>query len=279
MTKRTTLGLLATASLAAAVSAPALATSEPETDMPIAVDIIEGIEWTLLRQQVDGALVELPDDVGITLLMQDGTATGNGGCNSYGAPYGRDGDALTFGAIEATEMYCPDASDLESAYFANLAEVTSGFSTGGTLVMTGTDGDPILEFETAATGPMPTDGVEGLAWQLESLVLPDGTELTPIPDEVVASIALEEGQATGSGGCNGFSASYQLDGATLSFGDVLSTRMACPEPVMGVEYALFAQLGHVASWSSDGGSFTLYDATGSALAQLVPAPADGPESS
>ena len=279
MTKRTALGLLAAASLAAAVSAPALATSEPETDTPIAVDIIEGIDWTLQRQQVDGALVELPHDARITLLMQDGTATGTGGCNSYGASYERDGDALTFGVIEATEMYCLDASDLESAYFANLAEVTNGFSTGGTLVMTGTDGDPILEFEVAATGPLPSDGVEGLAWQLESLVLPDETELTPVPDEVVASIVLEEGQATGSGGCNGFSASYQLGGARLSFGDVLSTRMACPEPVMSFEQAFFTQLGSVASWSSDGGSVTLYDADESALARLMPADADEPVAS
>ena len=279
MTKRTTLGLLAAASLAAAVCAPAVATSEPETDMPIAVDIIEGIDWTLLRQQVDGMLVELPDDVGITLLMQDGMASGSGGCNSYGASYERDGDALTFGVIEATEMYCPDASDLESAYFANLAEVTAGFSTGGTLVMTGTDGEPVLEFETAGTIPMPTDGIEGLSWQLESLVLPDEAGLTPIPQGVVASIVLEDGQATGSGGCNSFSATYQLDGAALSFSEVLSTRMACPEPAMGLEQAFYAQLGSVASWSSDGGSVTLYDASGSALARLVPADADEPVAS
>ncbi len=279
MTKRTTLGLLAAASLAAAVSAPAVATSEPETDLPIAVDIIEGIDWTLLRQQVDGVLVEQPDDVGITLLMQDGMATGSGGCNSYGGSYERDGDALTFGVIEATEMYCFDASDLESAYFANLAEVTTGFSTGGTLVMTGTDGEPVLEFETAGTMPMPTDGIEGLSWQLESLVLPEEAGLTPVPQDVVASIVLEDGQATGSGGCNGFSATYQLDGAALSFSEVLSTRMACPEPAMDLEQAFFAQLGSVASWSSDGGSVTLYDASGSALARLVPADADEPVAS
>jgi heat shock protein HslJ len=279
MTRRTTLGLLAAASLAAAVSAPALATSEPETDMPITVDIIEGIDWALLRQQVDGALVDLPDDVGITLLMQDGTASGSGGCNSYGASYERDRDALTFGVIEATEMYCPDASDLESAYFTNLAAVTTAFSTGGTLVMTGTDGDPILEFEPAGTFPLPTDGIEGLSWQLESLVLSDEAGLTPVPQEVVASIVLEDGQATGSGGCNGFSASYELDGSALSFSEVLSTRMACPEPTMGLEQALFAQLGSVAGWSYDGGSVTLHDASGSALARLVPADADEPVAS
>jgi heat shock protein HslJ len=279
MTKRTTLGLLAAASLAAAVSAPAIATSEPETDLSIAVDIVEGIDWTLLRQQVDGALTELPDDVRITLLMQDGTATGHGGCNEYFASYERGGDALTFSAVGSTEMYCPEYSDVESAYFANLAEVTTGFSTGGTMVMTGTDGDPILEFEMAATGPLPTVGVEGLEWQLESIVLPDEAELTPVPQEVVASILLEDGRATGKGGCNRFSASYQLDGAALSFGEALSTRMACPDPVMSFEHALFAQLGSVASWSSDGGSVTLYDANGSELARLLPVDADEPVAS
>jgi heat shock protein HslJ len=270
MTTRSTLGLLAAATMVAALAAPALAADEPDPDAPIAVDLIAGLDWSLVRQQVDGVLTELPADVIVTLRLEDGTATGNGGCNDYFGSYQLDGDALTFGAIGATEMYCFGSSDVEAAYFANLAAVATGVSTGGTLVMTDAAGGIILEFEPSATDVIPADGLEGLAWQLDSLLLPGTDELTPVPACVVATIELENGESSGSGGCNGYSASYELNGSDLVFGPVLSTRMACPEPAMGLENALFAQLGAVAGWYSDGGSVTFVDATGVPLAHFVP---------
>lgn len=271
MIKGTTLGLLATATMVAAVSAPALATSEPEPEMPIAVDIIEGLRWSLVRQQVDGALVDVPQGVTITILMEDGTVTGNGGCNDYFGSYQREGDALAFSDLGATEMYCLETSELEAAYLANLAAVTNGFSTGGTLIMTEADGDPLLEFVPSDLDPIPTDGIEGLAWQLEALALPGTGELAPVPAEVVATILLENGRASGHGGCNAFSTSYELAGIALAFDRAVSTKMACPGPVMQYEDALLTQLAGVASWSSDGGSVTLYDGDGQELARLVPA--------
>lgn len=162
MTARVVLGLLASAALLTAIHAPALATSEPEPDGPIAVEIIEGIEWSLSRQAMDGVLVELPAGVSVSLRLADGHAAGNGGCNDYSAAYQRDGDALVFGPLVATEMYCLETSDVEAGYFADLAGVTGVFSTGGTLVMTGADGEPILEFEVADVAPVPTDGIDDL---------------------------------------------------------------------------------------------------------------------
>ena len=162
MTTRVVLGLLASATLITAIHAPALATSEPELDGPIAVDIIEGLEWSLSRQAMDGVLVELPAGVSVSLRLEDGTAAGNGGCNDYSAGYQRDGDALVFGPLVATEMYCFESSDVEVGYFADLATVTGAFSTGGTLVMTGADGEPLLEFEVADVTPVPTDLIDDL---------------------------------------------------------------------------------------------------------------------
>jgi len=270
MTKRTPLGLVAAAAMAAVISAPAVATGEPDADTSMAVDLIEGLTWSLQRQAVDGALVELPDGVTITLQMESGSATGNGGCNGYFGSYVRDGDSLTFSDIGATEMYCPTTSELEAAYLADLAAVTSGFSTGGTLVMTGADGEPILEFAPADSEPIPADGLEGLAWQLDAIVLPGTSEPAPVPVDVVSTIELADGQASGNGGCNGFSAAYDLDGAVLAFDIVISTKMACPEPAMAVENALFTQLDAVAGWYSDGGSLTFVGADGQVLAHFVP---------
>lgn len=269
MSTRATLGLLASATMIATISAPALATSEPETDEPISVDIIEGIDWSLTRQAIEGVLAELPEGLTITLRLDDGTATGNGGCNDYFASYERDGDAFTFGAIGATEMYCLDTSEAEASYFATLASVTAAFSTGGSLVMTGADGQPILEYLPADVAPMPTDAIEGLAWQLEWLADTGGADGSDVPAEVVVTMVLDGGVASGDGGCNRWSADYELDGSDLVFGPVMSTRKACPEPAMGVETAFFGQLGSVTSWASDGAGLVLFDAEGMEVARLA----------
>lgn len=169
MTTRVTLGLLASAAMVATISAPALATTEPAPEELIPVDIIEGLEWSLSRHANDGLFVEVPDQVIVTLRLEGGTATGSGGCNDYVAGYERDGDTLVFGEIVSTEMYCLDGSETEVRYFANLAAVTGAFSTGGSLVMAGADGEPILEFLPATSALVPTGGIEDPTWQNRSL--------------------------------------------------------------------------------------------------------------
>jgi heat shock protein HslJ len=79
---------------------------------------------------------------------------------------------------------------------------------------------------------------------------------------------LEDGVANGGGGCNRWSADYQIDGGALAFGPVLSTRMACPDPAMEIEHAFFERLGSATAWVSDGASLALLDGDGSELARF-----------
>lgn len=266
-----TLAPLAAAALLLAVSAPTLASSEAEAEEPIAVDIIEGITWQLQRQAVDGELAALPDGAVVTLLMEGGQVGGNGGCNQYFGEYTRDGDALSFGDIGSTEMYCEGASDVEALYFANLAAVAGGFSTGGSLLMTDAAGDTILEFTPAAEGPLPVDGIEGIAWLLSDYLV-GGDAVASVPAGVIATLMLEDGMASGSGGCNTFSAEYTLDGSSLTFGPIASTLMLCEGPGGEVETVYFAALAEVTGWYSDGGRLTLTDAEGLPLLGFLPAP-------
>ena len=65
-------------------------------------------------------------DKPITLRFDaDGSASGRGGCNSYGGSYTLAGDALGFGPLAATRMACPPAvMDQEQRYFDMLGKVT-----------------------------------------------------------------------------------------------------------------------------------------------------------
>lgn len=60
-----------------------------------------------------------------------------------------------------------------------------------------------------------------------------------------------EGRAGGSGGCNNWGAEYALSGEGISFGDAVSTEMACAEAVMNQEQAFHAALRAVTSYTVD----------------------------
>ena len=64
--------------------------------------------------------------------------------------------------------------------------------------------------------------IEGTTWTLTSV---DGAE--PVAGEA-ATLTLSEGRAAGSTGCNRFTGTYVLDGGSISFGRLATTRMACP---------------------------------------------------
>jgi heat shock protein HslJ len=98
---------------------------------------------------------------------------------------------------------------------------------------------------------------EGVAWTLTA------TGETPVPPEVGANLFMEDGEANGSTGCNSFSGTYEIDGASLSFDENFAVTQAFCEGEPGeVEQAYLAALPTVASWSIEGTELTLLDGAG-----------------
>ena len=58
----------------------------------------------------------------------------------------------------------------------------------------------------------------------------------------------DKGRAYGSGGCNHWFAPYTLNGSTLTFGGVGSTRKACAPALMEQEQRFFTALQAVQRW-------------------------------
>jgi putative lipoprotein len=90
-----------------------------------------------------------------------------------------------------------------------------------------------------------------------------------VMDRLRTEITLSpEGRAHGSGGCNRFTGSYELDGASLRFGRMASTRMACAPAAMEQERRFHEALAAVAGWRLEGGLLHLTDAAGASLIRL-----------
>lgn len=117
---------------------------------------------------------------------------------------------------------------------------------------------------SAASGAL---SVEGTTWQVTEARAADGTLA---PAAAPATLALENGQVSGSGGCNNFFAGYTLDGSSLKFDQAGSTMMACEEDAMAFEQAFLASLADVASYAIVGEQLHLFAADGSVLLSAVP---------
>lgn len=111
----------------------------------------EGTDWTLTRyfDEELGEQVDVPFEVEPTLLLQDGTASGSGGCNQFSGGYELDGGSLRFDdEMTVTLALCEDpAQSIEDAYLALLGEVDGWLIDEGTLELNDDFGDVILTFE------------------------------------------------------------------------------------------------------------------------------------
>ena len=116
---------------------------------------------------------------------------------------------------------------------------------------------------SASAGALELDGT---SWLLTDYISPDGALFT-VPAAVTPLLAFEGGNLTGNAGCNTFSSTYTVTGDAIELGPIVSTKMACEEPMASVEGAYLAALesidkvailddGKLQLWD-DGGKTTL----------------------
>jgi heat shock protein HslJ len=114
------------------------------------------------------------------------------------------------------------------------------------------------------------------AWLLPAagsvlLLLMTACTASPSPSPLPAVPTVERLDGTsGSAGCNQYSGAYAISGASIDFGPLVSTEMACPEPAMAFESEYLAALEAVTSWAvpqdaAMGTQLTLIGAEGSNL--------------
>jgi heat shock protein HslJ len=83
-----------------------------------------------------GGVQSLVIDSKVTAIFaDDGTISGEAGCNTYSGTYEVDGDAMTIGPLASTMMACADeeVTQQETAYLAALSNVSTYSITGNSL--------------------------------------------------------------------------------------------------------------------------------------------------
>jgi heat shock protein HslJ len=120
------------------------------------------------------------------------------------------------------------------------------------------------EGELAGCGGDPATLLTGGEWVIEEIagagMVADLT--AGLPDAAPLTMVFRDGGSLGGrGGCNTYSAGFTLTGEGLSIGPAAATMMACEEPLMQLEQALFMALPAVTRFDIDAsGALVLYGA-------------------
>jgi heat shock protein HslJ len=122
----------------------------------------------------------------------------------------------------------------------------------------------------SATTAAPAASLElaGTSWRLTRYLSPDGAVFT-VPAAVTPLAEFTADQVSGNAGCNTFNGPFTLgagnatEGQAIELGPLMSTKMACQDPMATVETAYLAALDvvNMAALLQDG-SLQLWDSGG-----------------
>ncbi len=215
---------------------------------------LEGSTWRLLEisGKVPEGLARL--ERAVSVQFEDGLARGFSGCNNFSGGYQQEGNRLQLGQLASTMMACPEpGSSIENAFRAAFAG-SFNFTIDGDQLLVSAESGESLQFER-----VPPPQLDGSAWKVTSFNNNRQAVIGVIGDpEITLVFGAEE--VSGSAGCNRFWGSYTVDGNSITFSPLASTRMACPEELMEQEQLFLAALASVVSWRVDGNVLDMHRA-------------------
>lgn len=201
------------------------AKSQEYTSEDLSHGIVKG-DWAI--EEVNGQKTVGVKPPFLQFVPADKRVYGNNGCNVLNAEYqyNPEDSTLSFSKIATTMMLCNETglTDIDiNAALANVKRYTWDH-TGSEYYLYLTDAymNPLLVLMHQNF-----DFLNG-SWS----VLTIGDEAINNPD-VRLVIDVDEGKIHGNTGCNIFNGSFEIDRETankISFQDLITTRMACPNP-------------------------------------------------
>ncbi|MFJ8073377.1 META domain-containing protein [Streptomyces sp. NPDC096176] len=226
---------------------------------------VSGVHWSVDSVTVDGRKSEAP--AGAHVEIDDkGRAGGNYGCNHFGADVKIDGDTITVGPAEMTEMACEkQIQGFEDALRAAFTGKLKAKLTDGRLTLTTEKGDSIA-LTSERSSPL-----TGTKWTVNSLVSGETATSLPAGTENKAHLTFgKDGSVSGSLGCNRFTSTAKVSGDSITLGRLASTRKLCQGPEMDLERELVKVLDEgTVKYELKHRSLTLTASNGKGLAAVA----------
>ncbi|MFH0750353.1 MAG: META domain-containing protein [Chloroflexota bacterium] len=188
----------------------------------------------------------------VRLSFQGGQIGANGGCNSMSGPYAIDRDRLVVRQLATTEMACEQLLMDQDRWLADLLDGAIIALAGDTLTLTKNGVRlTLLDREVAD----PDRPLLGTRWVVDGLVSRDA--VSSLPAGVVAALTFAAGWVDVEAGCNRGGGAVTITDATLTFGPLALTKMACAGGAMEVERTVSAVLSGQVRYAIEAGTLRL----------------------
>ncbi|MDH4105867.1 MAG: META domain-containing protein [Gammaproteobacteria bacterium] len=228
---------------------------------------LEGTAWVL--DELPGHVLTAPGNV--TLQFGGGRASGSDGCNRFAGGFQADAKALQFSQLAGTQMACePEVMAQAGAVTGALMATRAYRDAGRRLELLGADGKTVAVYKAQELQ------VEGTAWEVTGINNGKGGVASLVADTNVTLQFGPESRASGTAGCNRYTAGYTADKGALTFAPAAATRMMCAASgVMEQEQAFLQALTRVATVRMEGDRLELRAADGALMVsarRAAPAP-------
>lgn len=226
---------------------PAPAT--PEETETVQHPEFEDVHWRLVELQSEsGEMAPLLDQIVVEVKFSGGKLGGTAGCNRFFGSYVLgEANQLTLGSeMGSTQMACaPEVMDQEQQYLTLLGQVAAIDRIDDHLLLQDADSMILLKF--VATEPAT---LEDTAWEAAGINNGKGGVVSTATTSLSTAV-FAEGQLSGTGGCNQFTATYEIEGDQITIGPAAATRMFCNEPegITDQEQQYFEALGRARTFS------------------------------
>lgn len=190
--------------------------------------------WTLKTLKGEDSKTAFTNTIpSLQFNFDENTLSGNGGCNTFGGGFTlTEQNSFSAPNLISTMMACIDANK-EPEFFMALSTPDLVLSIDEDNVLTFTkDNEVVLQFvkgeapkETASTSIVNTETLAG-TWDLTSIA---GGDVATLFTNGTPTIEFsDDGKVFGNAGCNTYRSSYTQEENTITFGPLMSTKMACP---------------------------------------------------
>jgi heat shock protein HslJ len=206
----------------------------------------------------DGRPKALVEGTRISLaFIADGHRLGaQAGCNQMGGPASFEDGRLVVGDLATTDMGCDPPRHGQDDWLARFLTGRPHWSLSGP-ALTLDDGKTRVVLEDRAVAD-PDRPLAGTRWVVDTIV--DGQSASSVPAGAEGFVVFgDDERFTGNTGCNGMGGTAVVDGArsTITFSEVITTKMACEDDRMRLERAVLDVLDGAVAYQIDADTLRL----------------------
>ncbi len=223
-------------------------------------------EWNIV--EVNGEKVSVENAPFLGFDKDGHRLYGNAGCNRLMGSFELDtlnAGKVKFGQVAATRMMCPDMT-LEQNVLEALNKVAGYETVGEDVALNDAEGKQVILLQKREVAEVSVNDLNG-AWEIVSV---KGNPVGEVEKQPQLVFNVAEKRVHGNASCNTINGSFtQEEGqaASLRFGQMISTMMACPN--MDVESSILKALDEVRSFEIKAdGTVSLLGADGAEVLSL-----------